>query len=77
MVNSCDNINSCHENIITNETPDGIRVICTQCKQVNVLRMDKEGRFNNRAYSKIFKRDLLQPGENLYYKIYPHKMSIC
>lgn len=73
----CDNKNSVHNNEIINETPDGIRVRCKECKEINVLRMDKDGRMNNRKYSKVFKRDLLQPGENLYYKIHSDKMSIC
>lgn len=72
----CDNINESHDNIVINETPDGIRTFCKICKEINTVRFDKEGRYNNKEYSKIFKRDLLQPGENLYYKYNPDKMSI-
>ena len=73
----CDNINSVHDNITIRETKDGIRVYCKRCKSINIIRLDLNGRTNNREYSKIFKRDLLQPGENLYYKEHPEVMSIC
>jgi len=73
----CDGINFAHDNLTTNETEDGIRVVCRECKQVNILRKEREtGRFNNRDYSKIFKRDIVQPGSNLYYKYYPSAMNI-
>lgn len=72
----CDNKNSVHDNVIINETDDGIRCICKICKKINVLRREKNGRFNNRQYSKVFKRDILQPGENLYYRVHKDKMSI-
>jgi hypothetical protein len=73
----CDNINSVHKNQIINETKDGIRVICEHCKKINVLRMDTNGRFNNRQYAKVYKRDTVQEGSNLYYKINQDKMSLC
>ena len=72
----CDNKNSVHENIIINQNEDGLRTYCKQCKQINILRCEKNGRFSNRQYSQVFKRDLLQEGENLYYKYNSHKMSI-
>lgn len=73
----CDNINNCHDNIVINEEHSGIRVRCKLCGEINVLRKDIDGRFNNREYAKIFKRDIVQVGTNLYYKIHPDKMSIC
>lgn len=72
----CDNINHCHDNIQITETDDGLRVICKVCKQINILRKDRYSRFNNRQYSKVFKRDILQPGTNLYYKVNGDKMSV-
>lgn len=72
----CDNINQSHDNVTINETPDGIRTYCKLCGKVNVIRFDTNGRCDNREYSEIFKRDLLQPGENLYYKYNQSKMSI-
>jgi hypothetical protein len=73
---TCDNKNQVHDNLVINETKDGIRVYCKLCKEVNVLRMDLNGRFNNREYQRVMKRDTLQPGSNLYYKVYPNKMSV-
>jgi len=72
----CNNTDSVHDNEVINETPDGIRVYCKRCKQINVLRMDLNGRMNNKEYAKIFKKDILQPGENLYYKENPTAMSV-
>lgn len=71
----CDNLNHCHDNVVINETKDGIRVFCKNCKEINIIRMDETGRSDNRLYSKVFKKDILQPSENLYYK-YNNKMSI-
>lgn len=72
----CDNVNSCHNNQVISETKDGIRVRCSECGEINILRMDSSGRMNNREYSKVFKKDILQPGSNLYYKYHPELMSI-
>lgn len=72
----CDNKNQVHDNKIINEEKDGIRVICTICKKVYTMRIDINGRMNTRLYSKVYKRDIVQPGSNLYYKVYPEKMSL-
>lgn len=72
----CDNINSVHDNKIINEEKDGLRFICKKCKQINIIRMDQDGRMDNKNYQRIFKKDTLQPGTNLYYKEYPEQMSV-
>jgi hypothetical protein len=73
----CDNIQEAHDNIVINETSDAIRTYCKICGEVNVLRKDKlSGRMDNIEYSRIFKRDVLQPSENLYYKYHPELMSL-
>ena len=72
----CDNINSVHDNQIINEEHDGIRARCKICGKINIIRIGFDGRMNNRQYSKIFKRDVVQPGSNLYYRINQNKMSI-
>lgn len=76
MLNKCDNKNKCHNNQIINKQEDGIRIICKDCKEINIIRIGLDGRMNNRKYAKVFKKDILQPGENLYYKYNSHKMSI-
>ena len=77
MTKVCDNFNDVHNNIILNETKDGIRVRCSKCGEINVLRIDPNGRMDNREYGRVFKADTLQPSDNLYYKLHPNKMSVC
>lgn len=72
----CDNINNCHDNVEIAQNNDGVRFICKQCKLVSTFRIDENGRMNTRQYGKVFKRDTVQPGSNLYYKVYPEKMSL-
>ena len=72
----CDNINNVHDNITINEETDGIRVCCKNCKKINVLRIDPDGRMDNRSYADVFKKDCVQAGSNLYYKVYPQQISI-
>jgi len=55
---------------------DAIVAVCKKCRQMGVFRMDKDGRFNNREYTKFFKIDLLQPSENLYWKYRQSSMAI-
>jgi len=73
----CDNKNNVHTNIIINETSDGIRTRCVKCGEINILRIDPNGRMDNKEYSRVFKADTLQPQDNLYYKLFPNKMSVC
>lgn len=58
-----------------NENEDGLRLYCKNCKEIFYIRM-VEGRFDNRLYSEVFKKDLCQPGENLYYKSRQELLSI-
>lgn len=68
----CDNISNCHDPITIGEDSNALRVICKQCKNIYVLRKDPNtGAPEKKEYSKIFKRDILQGNDNLFYKIYP------
>lgn len=67
----CDNYSSCHNPVTLSEDNFALRVFCKDCKHQYILRKDWRGVVENREYSKIFKRDILQPRENLFYKIYP------
>jgi len=49
--------------------------VCEDCHVRKYFRLDKDGR-QNREYLKEHKRDILQPGENLYYKYHPEKMEV-
>lgn len=68
----CNNISNCHNPITASEDYSALRVICTECKHQYVIRKNFNLSPENRMYSKIFKRDILQPRENLFYKVYPH-----
>jgi hypothetical protein len=76
MKKPCNNKSNCHDNRMITHEQDGVRYICTICWQQNVLRIGEDGRMNNREYTKVFKRDLLQPSDNLYFKVHPDKMSL-
>lgn len=66
-----DNKNSVHKFRSLVDEASIIVAYCERCKQrVSVNPKDR------RKYMKLFKRDVLQPGTNLYYKEYPHKMSV-
>jgi hypothetical protein len=72
----CDNRNNVHDPIQIADDPGGLRYICKTCKEVMILRRGYD-RFNNKEYTKVFKRDLLQPHDNLYFKVYPNRMSLA
>lgn len=70
----CDNISNCHDPITIGEDNNAIRVFCRQCKHQYVIRKDWRGVAENRQYSEIFKRDVLQGNDNLFYKIHPQHL---
>lgn len=48
---------------------------CKQCKRRGYFRKGFDGR-DDPNYGSFFRRDTLQPTQNLYYKIYPGRMNI-
>lgn len=66
----CDNISYCHDPITIGEDGNAIRVFCRQCNNQYLIRKDERGVVDNREYSKIFKKEILQPNSNLFYKYY-------
>lgn len=72
----CDNINECHYLEIVAETHEALRAFCLLCKNTYIVRKDEKGSPERREYAKLFKRDILQPSENLYYKYHPEKLAI-
>lgn len=68
----CDNISNAHDPITTGEDYCAIRVLCRICKETYIIPKDFNLSPEKRMYARIFKRDILQPKENLFYKIYPH-----
>ena len=70
----CDNLSRCHDPIIVGDDLNAQRVYCTQCKNQYIIRKDWRGVCENRSYSKIFRKEILQPHQNLFYKYYPMHM---
>ena len=72
----CDNKSRCHAPIIISEDRNAMRVICSECKHQYVIRKEPyKDAPENRAYSKIWKLDILQGRDNLFYKYYPTNLS--
>lgn len=67
----CNNKSECHNLIELATDNNATRVICSQCYHQYVVRKDWRGVPENRQYSKVFRRDSLQPNTNLFYKYYP------
>ena len=72
----CNNISHCHNLITIAEDENALRVICTQCNNQYVIRKSPTGAPENRKYSEIFKKDILQGNDNLFYKYYPKYLNI-
>lgn len=68
-MSECNNISSTHSPIIVAEDQNAMRIYCTECHNQFVIRKEPfKGVPENRQYSKIFKRDVLQGNDNLFYK---------
>lgn len=50
---------------------------CKLCGEVKIFRMGADGSMDNRAYSKWFKRDIIQMGHPLYYKYHESMMNVA
>jgi len=71
----CNNISHCH-NLQTIDDTDAQRVICDQCKHVFIIRKEPIKNVpEKRLYAKIFKKDILQGKDNLFYKYHPEYLS--
>lgn len=68
QIKPCDNTSSCHDLINIGEDNNAMRVICSHCKHKYVIRKDWRGVPENRQYSKIYKKEILQGRDNLFYK---------
>ena len=65
-----DNINSCHDLKDLLNVGDHIVTYCTQCKKRFHLNIN-----DKKSARILFKKDILQPNSNLYYK-YHNKMNV-
>jgi hypothetical protein len=72
----CNNISKTHnpKTIVDGDT--ALRVLCIECRHQFTLRKDPFKKVpENREYSKIYKRDILQGKDNLFYKYYSQYMT--
>lgn len=68
----CNNKSQCHDLSIVTDGDSAQRVVCKLCKANIVIRKDVvKGVPERRQYARIFKRDILQGGDNLFYKYHP------
>lgn len=67
----CDNISNAHDSITIAEDANALRTICKICKHQDIIRKDWREVPYNRQYSKVFKRDIMQGNDNLFYKLHP------
>lgn len=72
----CDNIGEAHDLLTVRDTMHAQCVYCVLCRHIYLIRKDGNGNPERREYARLFKRDILQPGENLYYKYHPERLSI-
>ena len=76
-MNICDNIKCCHSPCQIAEDNNAMRIICATCKKQIVIRKDPyKGVPENRAYSKVFKKDVLQGSDNLFYRYNPQHLKV-
>lgn len=73
----CDLKSNVHDPVTIAEDDNALRVICKQCKHQFVIRKDPFKKVPEmREYAKIFKRDILQPKDRLFHKVYPQYLII-
>lgn len=72
----CDNVSKCHDLVNINDV-DAMRVICKECKHQYVIRKELVKDVpEKREYARIFKRDILQGKDNLFYKYYSQNLVV-
>jgi hypothetical protein len=72
----CDNKSNAHNMITISDGDTAMRVICTECKHQYFIRKDRiKGTPEKRIYAKLFKKDILQGGDNLFYKYHPEHLK--
>ncbi len=74
MRQECDNFSDLHSPQVIGEDNNAVRVICTKCKNQYIIHKDWRGIPENREYSRIFKMDIIQGHENLFYKLHPQHL---
>ncbi len=73
----CNNKSNAHNlrDIISGDS--AMRVVCTICHKQIVIRKDQwKDVPEKRQYAKVFKRDILQGGDNLFYKYHGEHLRV-
>ena len=73
---ACDSVSNVHDPVTIGEDASALRVFCKQCKHTYVICKSPNGAPEKKQYAKVFKRDILQPRDPMFYKIYPHYLRI-
>ena len=76
-IKECDNKSACHNLLTINDGDSAMRVICSQCKNQYTIRKDwVRGNPEKRSYAKLFKKDILQGNDNLFYKYHEEHLRV-
>ena len=76
-MNICDNIKCCHQPATIKEDENALRIICEHCHKQIVIRKDPyKGVPEKRQYAKIFKKDILQGNDSLFYKYHSQYLIV-
>ena len=74
---TCDNVQRCHKPLEIGEDSNALRWHCTECKESGIIRKDPFKQVpEKREYARIYRRDILQGKDNLFYKYYPQNIRI-
>ncbi len=69
-MDNCDNTSRCHTPITIEEDMNALRWACTTCKESSIIRKDWRGVPENREFSRVYRKEILQPNQNLFYYYY-------
>ena len=73
----CDNRACCHTPCQIAEDENALRIICVTCKKQIVIRKDPyKGVPEKRQYAEVFKKDILQGNDNLFYKYHSEHLKV-
>lgn len=74
-MSKCDNKSKCHNVEVIGEDNSAIRWYCNECHECGTIYKDWRGVPDNIEYSRVFKRLILQGGDDLLYRYYPHHLK--
>ena len=73
---ACNGKSHVHFPKVIGEDINGIRVLCEHCHKTYIIRKDPiKGNPEIKQYAKIYKKDILQGNDNLFYKYHPEYLS--